>query len=148
MRACLLALLIALTLLPKATLGEELLVPGARVTIYPGEAIQESMLVDLPVDRQMAGELAQTRSALVGRLARRTLFPGQPISMNAVDDPKLVANGSPVRLFYERSGISIHASGQALQSGRAGDVIRVRNSESGIVVTGTVAPSGVVMVGQ
>lgn len=148
MRAGILAIVAGLALLATPAAGQEMSVPGPRTTIYPGESIQESVLVDLSIDRRDAGAFVQSRSALIGRVAKKTLFAGQPISMASVEDPKLVANGSLVRMTYERSGISINASGQALQSGRAGDMIRVRNSESGIVVTGIVMPTGVVLVGQ
>ena len=139
--------LVAIVVPAAASMAEDGSVLTPRVIIYPGETIRADMLAETP-SALTPGEPSVSRSALIGRIARKTLFPGQMIAETSVEDAKLVANGGHVQLTYERSGISITAAGQALQAGRVGDVIRVRNSESGIVVTGVVAPSGAVVVGQ
>ncbi|MFT4095937.1 MAG: flagellar basal body P-ring formation chaperone FlgA [Rhodoblastus sp.] len=128
--------------------AEEVVTPCARATIYPGEVIRQDMLSETLLDARDARDMVRSRADLVGYVARRTLFPGRPISISSIDDPKSILNGAAVQLVYERPGISINASGQALQAARVGDAIRVRNTESGLVVTGVVASSGVVLVGQ
>jgi flagella basal body P-ring formation protein FlgA len=58
-----------------------------------------------------------------------------------------VANGAEVRLIYAEGGLLIVTSGMALQEGSAGDLIRVRNIDSGVTISGVVQPDGTVMVG-
>ncbi|HMN70982.1 MAG TPA: flagellar basal body P-ring formation chaperone FlgA [Rhodoblastus sp.] len=128
--------------------AQEIAAPCPRATIYPGETIRSDMLTETFVDARDAVDVARQRVDLIGYIARRTLFAGRPISFSSIEDPKTIANGSAVQLVYERPGVSINASGQALQSARVGDPIRVRNVESGLVVTGVVASSGVVQVGR
>jgi flagellar basal body P-ring formation protein FlgA len=128
--------------------GTLLLVPGT--TIYPGDVITEQALVDRDVSddivlRKMAG--AHTRAELVGKVARRTLLPGQPIPPNAVGEPTIVANGTKVQILFEDGPLHISALGTALQPGSAGDIISVRNIASGLTVSGTVQADGTVQVG-
>lgn len=106
------------------------------------------MLHDVAVDIRDGRNAVRARGELIGRVAKRTLFIGKPIGVSAIDEPQTISNGSPVQIVYEQPGISISATGLALQSARAGDPIRVRNVETGLVVTGVVSVTGIVMVGR
>jgi flagella basal body P-ring formation protein FlgA len=131
-----------------AAAGTLLPVPGT--TIYPGDVITEHALVDRDFsDDSVMGKMAgvRTRADLVGKVARRTLLPGQPIPSNAVGEPTVVANGKKVRILFEEGPLHISTLGTALQSGSAGDIISVRNIASGLTVSGTVQADGTVQVG-
>jgi flagellar basal body P-ring formation protein FlgA len=126
------------------------LVPVPGITLYPGDVITEQALIerdfsDDSVMSKMAA--ARTRADLVGKVARRTLLPGQPIPPNAVEEPTVVANGAKVRILFEDGPLHISALGTALQSGSAGDIISVRNVASGLTVSGTVRVDGTVHLG-
>ncbi len=121
--------------------------PTPKIVIYPGDLIRDDMLADLSAEMATGiGPFAETRSAVVGKMARRTLLPGAAIPLGAIDNPRLVANGAEVRLVYSEKGLTIVTTGAALQDGAAGDVIRVRNSDSGVTVSGAVQPDGTVRV--
>ena len=128
--------------------AREALVVVARVTIYPGEVLRESMLSDAVLEIAETDDAIRGREEAVGKVARRTLFAGGPVSTSSLDERYTIANGSLVQLLYEKPGISIVASGLALQSAREGDAIRVRNVESGLAVTGVVSKAGKVLVGN
>jgi flagella basal body P-ring formation protein FlgA len=128
-------------------LAQEVALPTPRIVIYPGDVIRDDMLADRPAERAAGiGPFAQTRSQLVGKMARRTLLPGAAIPLAGIDNPRLVANGAEVKLVYAESGLTIVTVGAALQDGAAGDVIKVRNSDSGVTVSGTIQPDGAVRV--
>lgn len=131
-----------------ATAAEEIALPTPGVTIYPGEIVRERMLSDMTFDVRETHNSVRTRSDLIGRVARRTLFVGKPIGISSIEDPHTIGNGGLVQLVYEQPGILISASGLALQSARTGDPIRVRNIETGLVVTGVVSAAGTVLVGR
>ena len=122
--------------------------PVPALTIYPGDVIHENMLTDgdFP-DAVASGSYASNRSMLLGKVARRTLLPGQAIPTNAVGEPKLVAIGSRIRLVFEEDGLVVTTYASALQAGAAGDFISVRNMESGVVIGGTIAADGSVHIG-
>jgi flagella basal body P-ring formation protein FlgA len=133
--------------LAPAALAEDGGLPTPRGVIYPGDIIHDSMLADLPADKAYGpGPFAATRAELIGKMARRTLLPGAAIPIAAIDNPRLVVNGGEVELVYSQAGLTIVAAGSALQDGVAGDVIKVRNSDSGVTVTGTIQSDGTVRV--
>jgi flagella basal body P-ring formation protein FlgA len=127
--------------------AQDLAPPTPRVVIYPGDIIQADMLSDLPADTARGvGPFAETRSAVIGKMARRTLLPGATIPLAGIDVPRLVVNGAQVNLIYVDGGLSISAVGMALQDGAAGDAVKVRNDDSGVTITGVVQPDGAVRV--
>jgi len=128
-------------------LAQEAALPTPRVVIYPGDVIRDDMLADRPAERVMGiGPFVQMRSQLVGKMARRTLLPGAAIPLAGIDNPRLVANGAEIKLVYSEDGLTIVTVGEAMQDGAAGDVVKVRNSDSGVTVSGTVQPDGAVRV--
>ncbi len=122
--------------------------PVPAVTIYPGDTIREDMLADQDFpDAAASSSFATNRTMLVGKVARRTLLPGQAIAVNAVGEPRLVRIGALVRVVYKDDGLVIQTYASALQNGAAGDVVAVRNAESGVTISGVVEADGSVHVG-
>ena len=110
--------------------------PVPAVVIYPGDVVRESSLVEKDFSDSFtnAGFIAR-RGDLIGKVAKRTLLPGQAVAANAVALPKLVTIGAMVRVVFEEGGLNISTYAAALQAGAAGDLISVRNPESGIVLS-------------
>jgi len=133
----------------QAALAEERILPVPSVTIYPGDTISESMLKDraFPENYRYRTAVIESPRVLTGKMARRTLLPGEPIPMNAVDDPKLVTRGTQTQIVFEEGGLSIMGIGIPLQSGTLGETIQVKNVDSGRIITGRVQPDGRVRIG-
>jgi flagella basal body P-ring formation protein FlgA len=133
---------------PFGALAQEATVPTPRIVIYPGDIIQGDMLTDVPAaDAQGGGgAVIQSRASLIGKMARRTLLPGYAIRAAAIDNPRAVVNGSEVRLIYAENGLTIVTTAAALQDGGIGDLIKVRNVDSGVTVSGVVQADGSVRV--
>jgi len=127
--------------------AQEALAPTPRMVIYPGDVIRDDMLADLAEPaRDGPGPFVEQRSLIVGKVARLTLLPGRAIPFSGVSNRKLVANGAEVKLIYAEGGLLIMTTGAALQDGAIGDIVRVRNSDSGVTVSGAVQPDGSVRV--
>jgi flagellar basal body P-ring formation protein FlgA len=118
------------------------------VTIYTGQVIRANMLVErsFAPNMQGAGSFADTAAVLVGQIARRTLLPGQPIPTNAIEGPKPVTRGAVVKVIVEDEGLTIISFGTSLESGNVGAIVRVRNLDTGVVITGIVQPDGSVRI--
>jgi flagella basal body P-ring formation protein FlgA len=129
-------------------LAQEALAPSPKAVIYPGDIVLDEMLSDLPGGgaRDGGGPYVEDRSFIVGKTARLTLLPGHAIPYAGISNRKLVANGAEVKLVYAEGGLLIVTSGAALQDGSIGEVVRVRNSDSGVTVSGAVQPDGSVKV--
>jgi flagella basal body P-ring formation protein FlgA len=124
----------------------ELELPVPRVTLYPGDAIGEEQIVERAFIAHTVARstIHEARESVIGKVARRTLLPGQPIPLNGVRDPYLVTQGKNAVVVFEEGGLTITANAMALQNGGVGDLINLRNVDSGTVIKGTVAPDGTV----
>jgi flagella basal body P-ring formation protein FlgA len=145
--AVLLAGLVVMSASP-TTAADQKNMPVPATTIYPGDIIRTEGLVERTFAPNMPGLEAffDSKAYLVGRAARRTLLPGQPIPINAVEDARVVSRGVPVKIIVEEQGLVIVAYGMPLQSGGIGSLIRVRNVDTGVVVMGVVQPDGSIRV--
>jgi len=126
---------------------EKRILPVPSVTINAGDVIRDDMLEDRPYrPGQPTFAVVESRLSVVGQAARRTLLAGYPIPINAVEDVKIVKRGVPVRVVLEDSGLSIVTLGSPLQSAGVGALVRVRNMDTGTIVTGIVQADGSVRV--
>ncbi|WP_174219248.1 flagellar basal body P-ring formation chaperone FlgA [Microvirga sp. 17 mud 1-3] len=129
--------------------AQSIILPVPAVTIYPGDTIKESMLKErsfLSTFRSRAAVI-ETPVQLIGKVARRTLLPGEAIPTNAVDDAQLVTRGSTTQIIFQEDGLTISAIGSPLQSGSLGEQIRVRNVDTGRIILGVVQADGTVRIG-
>lgn len=69
-----------------------------------------------------------------GRVPSRIIKAGQEIRMDYLQSPLVFESGAPVTLVVRQGGIQVKAEGIAMQKGRIGKVIRVRNLVSGKVL--------------
>jgi flagellar basal body P-ring formation protein FlgA len=120
--------------------------------IERGEALGESSVT---LDRRPVEGLRDYLSSaesLTGKRARQTLFPGRVLTATDVEDcvpeatPMLVRRGEAVKLLVRLGSVNVMASGEALQDGRAGQSVRVRNIDSKQVVLGRVTERSLVEV--
>jgi flagella basal body P-ring formation protein FlgA len=131
-----------------AAIGDERRLPVPAVTIHSGEVIREDMVAERAFASNLLGValFVEGRLGLVGRVARRTLLPGQPIPVNAVEDPWTIARGARVKIVVEDNGLSIVTFGSALESGTPGALISVRNADTGVIIKGVIQSDGSVKV--
>ena len=123
--------------------------PVPRVTIYPGDTVSADQLMDRAfVAHTVArGSVFEGKDGLVGKVARRTLLPGQPVPLNAIRDPYLVNQGKSSLVVFESGALTITVQAVALQNGSAGDVVTLRNPDSGVIIQGMVERDGTVRLG-
>ena len=136
-------------LAPTHTLAQEHVLPVPRVTIYPGDVITENMLSDRPffgAEYESSG-FASSRDDLLGKVARQTLLPHLPIAATAVREPHAVIQGRPAVVYFKSGSLIISATAMPLQAGIAGEVISLRNTDSGTTIRGVVQADGTVRVG-
>jgi flagella basal body P-ring formation protein FlgA len=128
---------------------EATLFPVPRVALQPGDTLADHLVGER---RLIAGAAARrayytTRDAVVGKVARRALPAGAAIALNAVRDAYLFKEGERVTLELASRGLSIRGAGVALQPGSVGQSVRVRNIDTGVIVSGVVKADGAVEVG-
>jgi|SRR5581483_3942795 len=124
--------------------ADDLELPVPRAIVYPGDVITEELVVQRAFVAHTVARstVFDARDALIGKVARRTLLPGQPVPLSAVREPYLVTQGKTALVVYEQGGLVISTHALVLQNGGAGDVVSLRNLDSGATIRGTVAPDG------
>ena len=77
-------------------------------------------------------------SSIAGLRMKRNLAKGTVLTTSALESAPEIEAGGEVSIVYQSGLCRITASGTALQSGRLGDHIKIRNKTSGQVVLATV----------
>ncbi|MBY5458233.1 flagellar basal body P-ring formation protein FlgA [Rhizobium leguminosarum] len=115
--------------------------------IYPGDTLSASQLQEVEVTNpNLAGDYAKSLSQVEGMVSKRTLLPGRTISVSALREAYTVTRGSSIRLVFSLGAMTISAAGTPLEDGSTGQVVRARNMDSGVIVSGTVLADGTVHV--
>ena len=148
LRTGLLGLAAAVTLCVAAPLAAETVLIPSRI-IYPGETIEAAALkeVSLLEGKTAPKNVLVERTELEGKIAKRTLLPGRYVPVNALREAWLVEKGATVEAVFVAGTLTISASAVTLQAGLAGDQIKVRNIDSGKILTGMVLGDGSIRVG-
>ncbi len=122
-------------------------VPVMRSNLAPGDVVSRADIafVAMPGDR-LGGNTIMEAEQILGQAARRGLRAGAPIRINDLQPPVMVKKNSLVLLRFDTAYMQLSTQGRALDSGAAGDVVRVMNLRSKVIVQGTVAGDGLVRI--
>lgn len=123
--------------------------PVPRVTLSPGDIITAEHLTPRAFIAHTVSHatIFGDQAPLIGKVVRRTLRAGYPVPINAVREPFLVNAGKASPVVFETGGLSISINAIALDNGSAGDVVKLRNPDSGVIIQGLVDQSGTVRLG-
>ena len=129
-------------------LAVEIDLPVTNGVVYPGQPVTSRGLSDrafIVKDEKLGLFIADT-ALLEGQVAKRRLLPGRAIRVSDIETPDAVKAGGPVTLLFKAGSLEITGLGTALQSAKEGEIIKVRNADTGIVVTGVVSEAGLVRI--
>jgi flagella basal body P-ring formation protein FlgA len=126
----------------------------AKVVRVAGRVPYRSLLRALDLEEAVSeikdprAEYVRTLDEAVGMVAKRALLPGDLLNVSWVEGRDLVRRGDTVRLVAQRAGINVSILARALQTGKLGDHIRVRNLESNRALKALVTGPGEATVQQ
>lgn len=115
----------------------------AASDLMPGKFLSPS---DVLLERHDLSGMPDSFSDLTlieGMATRRSVKAGDVLRQNMLVAPPLVKRGEQVRIVARREQIEVSMSGEALDTGARGAIVRVRNS-SGTVIRARVTEQGVV----
>jgi flagellar basal body P-ring formation protein FlgA len=121
----------------------------AKSILYPGQEVTESSLTQIEV----RGHVLEKRQFLrdpeqaIGKIAARTILPRTLIFPSDLKEANLVRAGTLVKAVYRDGALEITLLGVPLEDGAAGQIVRLRNRESGRQFSGVVRTDGSVLVG-
>lgn len=134
-------------LLPQVTAAQQGVAVVPTATIFPGEVITRGKLTEVAVTNpNIAPGYSQQMTDVVGKVSKKTLVAGRTIPLGELRDPYAIQRGATVRITYNKGGMNLSASGTAIEDGMSGEVVRVRNRDTGVTVSGTAMEDGTVEV--
>ncbi|HEY2990922.1 MAG TPA: flagellar basal body P-ring formation chaperone FlgA [Candidatus Binatia bacterium] len=85
---------------------------------------------------------------VVGKQVSRPTNVNEVLTPASAELPQVVRHGSAVVLVYESAHVRVETAGEAVQAGKVGDMIRVKNPASGKMLQGVVLDGRTVKVSQ
>ena len=132
-----------------STASENTYIPVPKHVIYAGQVISASQLRDrkVPVSYLNRVNVFIGLEGLVGKVARTTLAPARPIPTNHVSEPDVVKINKPSIMKFSSGTLTIMAEVLPLNSAKAGEFVRARNIQTGVIVSGVAQANGVITAG-
>lgn len=110
-------------------------VPVPATTLRPGEPIRVEDVKWVPVRARTVRDITVTDiGELLDMEPRRALRQDAPILRSDLRRPQTVNKGSVVTMIYQTKAMSLSATGVALGNGITGEIIRVRNRQTKLVI--------------
>jgi flagella basal body P-ring formation protein FlgA len=124
-------------------------VPIAARYIKLGDVLQASDLSFIKMNlKDLPNDLTTRESEVIGMQAKQYIPAGTAIKTSDLVSPLVIKNNDPVNIVYSSGTIDLKTVGTAVGSGAIGDMIKVKNSTSGIVVLGQIINKNTVQVGS
>jgi len=132
-----------------STAAEVTSIPVPKNVIYAGQVIRQELLMSRKVPQKYLKRVSVMLNQLevVGKVARTTLMPNQPIFTNRVSEPNVIRVNELAIMQYSTGLLKITAEVIPLNSAKVGEFVRARNTYSGTVVSGTAIGDGIIMAG-
>ncbi len=100
-----------------------------------------------PSSKILLGSLSQL-NYVTGRTAAVPLVPGTILRYSDIFDPPVIVHGSVVQAIVRYGNVELRVDARAIEDGKAGDEIRVENTDSHKVLKGKVLDEKTVLVEQ
>ena len=117
-----------------------------RHVVYPGDMIAAESLVARPLSNGAKPSFGGDINDIAGKVARRTLVPGQPIPASALRQKEEVVQGRSYSIIYQSGALTIAGEAIPMKSAAIGEMVAVRNQETGVVVQALVQAGGKLLV--
>lgn len=115
--------------------------------IYPGQEITFDMVKEVDVvNPNLRPGYAKIIEEVEGFITKKTLLPGRTIPVSALREAYVIERGKNISMVFSNNSMIITAQGVALQNGGLGEVVRARNLDSGVIISGTVMQDGTLRV--
>ncbi len=105
--------------------------------VRPGDLTLE--VINTSLVRQ--GQLADADS-IIGKEVKRPVTKGDPFRVAALDAPLVIKRGDPVEIELQAGMITVNSMGIAMNNGRVGERIRVKNGQSERTISVRVIAAG------
>ena len=132
---------------PRFTVQARTMVPVLNTSLARHQQLQEGMFDWQTKDlARLSVSPFLEEEELLGLRARRNLNEGTVLGPDLMEKPPLVERGDQVQLLVVHGMIRVSVMGEARESGVYGDLIRVRNNDSGEILQARVIGESLVQI--
>lgn len=122
-------------------------VPVLTRQLRRGDVIEQADLELRKVpERQLRKDTITDASQLLGKSPLRMISPNRPVRSAEISSPMMIKKGQTVEMHYTTPYMNIRTTGEALEDGGEGALVRVQNLTSQKAVSGRVVAAGKVEV--
>ncbi len=135
--------------LRQSAAAETAIIPVPKNIIYAGQVISRELLMSRRVRVKYLKRVSVVTNqvAVIGKVARTTLMPNQPIFTNRVSEPDVIKINELAIMEFTTGLLKITAEVIPLNSAKKGEFVRARNAHSGTIVSGTAIGPGIIVAG-
>ncbi|MDX1949856.1 MAG: flagellar basal body P-ring formation chaperone FlgA [Rickettsiales bacterium] len=128
----------------KFTESKKVIVAGDL--IKKGEAItQEKLSISYVPEEKFIYKALNEYDSLIGKIATKNINLGMQITENDIENPIIIKKGKAVLAIFKIKNMEVKVTAMALSDGRQGEIIRLKNIESGKEFTAMVDKPNVVI---
>ncbi len=122
--------------------------PVTTRVIAAGAIITEKdiSLLKSPITKIRSGYIVSAED-VIGMQTKRTLGSGILLRQSDVIKPQVIRQNDSVTMVYNSGNIRLRTSGVAAEAGAVGDMIKIKNDTTGVIVYGRVKGKNLVEVG-
>ena len=122
-------------------------VPVLKTNIQHGDIITREDITSERVSVQkIKRSTIKDAEDLLGKSPRFNITALRPITEEDVVSPRVIKKGDQVTLDYDSGSVIIQTSGVAMEHGAIGDLIKVKNARSEVIIQGVVESKSIVHV--
>lgn len=122
-------------------------VPALKRKMSAADVIkaEDIAYVELDASKAERGYIVDD-SELIGKSPARIIFANKPIIAAQIKEQTLVQDKKTVTIYFKNNLIVMQDTGIAMEDGAKGDLIRVKNAASGIIISAKVTGENLVEV--
>ena len=122
-------------------------IPVPKNIIYAGQTVDEALIMwrRVPLRYLRSVQVFENVDEVVGKVARTTLMPNRPIAVNHLRKPDIIKASVPVEVVFRAGNLVIRGMAIPLSGASIGEVLRARNIDTGVVITGIAQPDGTLL---
>jgi flagellar basal body P-ring formation protein FlgA len=124
---------------------EQSMIPMLVDRIHHGDVITADNIRMVAVSKnKIRADVVTDPTQLEGKTSRSTIAGGRIIRASELITPAIMKKGAAVTMTYETPTMHISTVGEAMEDGGLGDMIKVRNSTSNMIVRAKILSSSAV----
>lgn len=122
-------------------------IPVFNKIMRKGDVISEKDITYESLDsRNITSRIITQKSTLINKSITKRISAFTPINESDIDKPVLIAKKSMINVIYKKGAVEVKMLAVAMEDGKEGEMIKIKNPKSNAVILGRVISSNEVSI--